>query len=85
MRCIETAAGSVHSVVTEHGEIRCHSVVLATGAWTRLFRGSWGCAIDFTPDAVPVIDAVDEIPGLLIASGFSGHGFGIGPAAAHLN
>ncbi|MER9683725.1 FAD-binding oxidoreductase [Mesorhizobium sp. M0184] len=224
VRCIETAAGSVHSVVTEHGEIRCRSVVLATGAWTRLFCGnlgidfpqlkvigsvmrtgrlegppecavagrdfafrkrfdggytiaqknaniaqivpdsfrllfqflpafrsegneirlrfskqffremntpmtwrpdqvtpfevtrvlnpkasekilseglsnlrkafpefanakveeSWGCAIDVTPDAVPVIDTVDETPGLLIASGFSGHGFGIGPGAAHL-
>ncbi|MER9056879.1 FAD-binding oxidoreductase [Mesorhizobium sp. M0910] len=224
VRCIETTAGSVHSVVTEHGEIRCKSVVLATGAWTRLFCGnlgidfpqlkvigsvmrtqrldgppecavagrnfafrkrldggytiaqknaniaqivpdsfrlffqflpafrsegneirlrfssqffremntpkrwrsdqvtpfettrvlnpkpsekilseglsnlkkvfpefanakfeeSWGCAIDVTPDAVPVIDTVDEIPGLVIASGFSGHGFGIGPGAAHL-
>ncbi|RWI89846.1 FAD-binding oxidoreductase [Mesorhizobium sp.] len=224
VRCIETAAGSVHSVVTEHGEIRCKYVILATGAWTRLFCGnlgidfpqlkvigsvmrtqrldgppecavagrdfafrkrldggytiaqknaniaqvvpdsfrlffkflpafqsegneirlrfgpqffkemntpkrwrsdqltpfettrvlnpkpskkilseglrnlrrvfpefanakveqSWGCAIDVTPDAVPVIDTVDGISGLVIASGFSGHGFGIGPAAAHL-
>ncbi|TKD40211.1 MAG: FAD-binding oxidoreductase, partial [Mesorhizobium sp.] len=40
--------------------------------------------IDVTPDAVPVIDKVDEISGLVIASGFSGHGFGIGPGAAHL-
>jgi len=45
---------------------------------------SWGCAIDVTPDAVPVIDAVRQVPGLVIASGFSGHGFGIGPGAAHL-
>jgi glycine/D-amino acid oxidase-like deaminating enzyme len=224
VRSIETAAGAVHSVVTERGEIRCKSVVLATGAWTRLFCGnlgiefpqlrvigsvmrtyplngppscsvagddfafrkrldggytiaqknanlahivpdsfrllfqflpafrsegneirlrfgreffaqmksakrwrpddvtpfemtrvlnpkpsqtilreglanltrafpefaqarsqeSWGCAIDVTPDAVPVIDAIDDVPGLVIASGFSGHGFGIGPGAAHL-
>jgi glycine/D-amino acid oxidase-like deaminating enzyme len=224
VRSIETQTGSVHSVVTEHGEIRCTSVVLATGAWTRLFCGnlgidfpqlkvigsvmrthpldgppecavagrdfafrkrldggytiaqknanlahivpdsfrlffqflpafrsegneirlrfgqqffaelstpkrwssdqvtpfevtrtlhstpsekilreglrnlqrafpefaaarlkeSWGCAIDVTPDAVPVIDALDAVPGLVIASGFSGHGFGIGPGAAHL-
>jgi glycine/D-amino acid oxidase-like deaminating enzyme len=45
---------------------------------------SWGCAIDVTPDAVPVIDTVPTATGLVIASGFSGHGFGIGPGAAHL-
>jgi glycine/D-amino acid oxidase-like deaminating enzyme len=224
VRSIETAAGKVHSVVTEHGEIRCGSVVLATGAWTRLFCGnlgidfpqlrvigsvmrthpldgppecavagqdfafrkrldggytiaqknaniaqivpdsfrlfsrflpafksegneirlrfgrqfftelatatkwrpdqvtpfettrvlspkpsarilaeglrnltqvfpefakatpkeSWAGAIDVTPDAVPVIDMVDDIAGLVVASGFSGHGFGIGPGAGHL-
>jgi glycine/D-amino acid oxidase-like deaminating enzyme len=44
----------------------------------------WGCAIDVTPDAVPVISRVATHPGLLIASGFSGHGFGIGPGAGHL-
>lgn len=44
----------------------------------------WGCAIDVTPDAVPIISHVESIPGLLIASGFSGHGFGIGPGAGHL-
>ncbi|AXS40070.1 FAD-binding oxidoreductase [Breoghania sp. L-A4] len=224
VRTIETAGGAVHSVVTEHGEIRCSNVVLATGAWTRLFCGNlgidfpqlkvigsvmrtkplegapecavagndfafrkrldggytiaqknanlaqivpdsfrlffqflpafrsegneirlrfgqaffnelamakrwtsgevtpfeklrvlnpkpsedilreglrnltkafpefagaqlaegWGCAIDVTPDAVPVIDSVEGISGLVLASGFSGHGFGIGPGAAHL-
>ncbi len=40
--------------------------------------------IDVTPDAVPVISEVDGIPGLVIATGFSGHGFGIGPAAGRL-
>lgn len=44
----------------------------------------WGCAIDVTPDAVPVISSVPTYPGLVIASGFSGHGFGIGPGAGHL-
>jgi glycine/D-amino acid oxidase-like deaminating enzyme len=36
------------------------------------------------PDVVPVISAVDEVPGLVIATGFSGHGFGIGPGAGRL-
>ena len=44
----------------------------------------WGGMIDVTPDAVPVIDAVDAIPGFHLATGFSGHGFGIGPAAGRL-
>jgi glycine/D-amino acid oxidase-like deaminating enzyme len=44
----------------------------------------WAGYIDVTPDAIPVISAVDEIPGFFIATGFSGHGFGIGPAAGRL-
>ena len=40
--------------------------------------------MDATPDAVPVISPVDTICGLIVATGFSGHGFGIGPAAGHL-
>ncbi len=44
----------------------------------------WGGMIDATPDAVPVISHVAKIPGLYLASGFSGHGFGIGPGAGKL-
>ncbi|HRE20808.1 MAG TPA: FAD-binding oxidoreductase [Rhabdaerophilum sp.] len=40
----------------------------------------WGGLIDMTPDALPVISPVPTLPGLLIAAGFSGHGFGIAPA-----
>ncbi|SAK47095.1 NAD(P)/FAD-dependent oxidoreductase [Caballeronia ptereochthonis] len=45
---------------------------------------AWAGYIDVTPDAVPVISGVDRIPGLFIATGFSGHGFGIGPGAGRL-
>ncbi len=45
---------------------------------------SWSGLIDVTPDAVPVIDTVPSIGGFFIASGFSGHGFGIGPGAGKL-
>jgi glycine/D-amino acid oxidase-like deaminating enzyme len=45
---------------------------------------TWGGAIDVTPDAVPVISGVDTIPGFFIATGFSGHGFGIAPGAGRL-
>ena len=44
----------------------------------------WAGQIDVTPDAVPVISKHDDVPGLIIATGFSGHGFGIGPGAGHL-
>src|SRR4051812_15006565 len=45
---------------------------------------SWGGMIDVMPDAIPVISAVDSLPGFFIATGFSGHGFGIGPGAGRL-
>ena len=45
---------------------------------------SWGGLMDVTPDAVPVMDQVARIPGFFIATGFSGHGFGIGPGAGRL-
>lgn len=44
----------------------------------------WAGAIDVTPDAIPVISGVDTIAGFYLATGFSGHGFGIGPAAGKL-
>src|SRR6266404_3833751 len=168
VRGIETAAGHVVSVVTERSRIACDSVVLAGGAWSRLFCGNlgielpqlsvlssvmrterldsgpeisaasrrfgyrkrmdggytvstagerlvdlvpdsfvierarasiaetfpafrnirvaetWAGMIDVMPDAIPVISAVDKVPGFFIATGFSGHGFGIGPGAGRL-
>jgi glycine/D-amino acid oxidase-like deaminating enzyme len=45
---------------------------------------SWGGLIDATPDAVPVISAIDELPGFFLSTGYSGHGFGIGPGAGRL-
>jgi glycine/D-amino acid oxidase-like deaminating enzyme len=45
---------------------------------------TWGGLIDATPDGVPVISAVDAVPGFYLATGFSGHGFGIGPGAGKL-
>jgi len=45
---------------------------------------SWAGMIDVTPDALPVISPVNDLAGLFMATGFSGHGFGIGPAAGRL-
>lgn len=40
----------------------------------------WAGAIDVLPDGIPVIDAPLSHPGLLVATGFCGHGFALGPA-----
>ncbi len=45
---------------------------------------SWAGMIDVTPDSHPVIAPIAKIPGLTLASGFSGHGFGTSPAAGQL-
>ena len=45
---------------------------------------SWAGHVDVLPDALPVIDTPDEVSGLLVATGFSGHGFGIGPGVGRV-
>jgi glycine/D-amino acid oxidase-like deaminating enzyme len=45
---------------------------------------AWAGFVDSTPDGVPGIGEVPEVPGFILAAGFSGHGFGIGPGAGHL-
>jgi glycine/D-amino acid oxidase-like deaminating enzyme len=40
---------------------------------------AWAGMIDAMPDVVPVVDRVNELEGLVIATGMSAHGFGIGP------
>lgn len=45
------------------------------------FAETWAGVIDAMPDIVPVMDSVATAPGLFLASGFSAHGFGIGPGA----
>jgi glycine/D-amino acid oxidase-like deaminating enzyme len=41
-------------------------------------RATWAGMIDTMPDVVPVVDH-GPVPGLTVATGMSGHGFGIGP------
>jgi glycine/D-amino acid oxidase-like deaminating enzyme len=45
---------------------------------------TWAGYVDSTPDGVPAIGETKQVPGFVLASGFSGHGFGIGPGAGHL-
>lgn len=45
---------------------------------------SWAGWMDSCADHVPVISNVEEVPGLILACGFTGHGFGIAPAVGLL-
>lgn len=50
---------------------------------TKIVR-TWAGWIDVCQDHVPIISKVEEVPGLIVASGFSGHGFGIAPTVGLL-
>ncbi len=59
-----------------------------SAAFSRIFPQSgtgapasaaWAGMIDTMPDVVPVVDRAETVPGLMIGTGMSGHGFGIGP------
>lgn len=42
---------------------------------------AWAGMVETSPDVVPMIGEVGDVSGFHIATGFSGHGFGIGPGA----
>jgi glycine/D-amino acid oxidase-like deaminating enzyme len=46
--------------------------------------GAWSGYVDSTPDGVPGIGESASLRGFILAAGFSGHGFGIGPGSGHL-
>lgn len=45
---------------------------------------TWAGYEDLSIDGIPVISKVEEVPGLLLACGFTGHGFGISPVVGQL-
>ncbi|HJM53415.1 MAG TPA: FAD-binding oxidoreductase [Dehalococcoidia bacterium] len=68
---VRETLGRFHRVFPNLGEVGMES--------------SWAGNIDSTPDQAPIIGPVTGGPtGLLIATGFSGHGFALGPAAGRL-
>lgn len=44
----------------------------------------WGALIDCTPDGLPVLDAFQAPSGLIVATGFTAHGFALGPVVGKL-
>ncbi|HEY1276250.1 MAG TPA: FAD-binding oxidoreductase [Thermoleophilaceae bacterium] len=45
---------------------------------------TWAGYIDAAPDLVPILGEVPSLRGFLLATGFSGHGFAMGPIAGRL-
>ena len=45
---------------------------------------TWAGYEDLSIDGIPIISKVEEVPGLLLACGFTGHGFGISPVVGQL-
>lgn len=74
---IDPTAASVMRTVESVGAL------LPAFAEARIKR-IWAGLLDLTPDALPVIDHAPGIDGLIVAAGFSGHGFGIGPATGEI-
>lgn len=74
---VNPTAGSVAATI---GRVAAVLPVLAEARIARI----WGGLLDQTPDALPVLERAPEVDGLVIAAGFSGHGFGIAPMTALL-
>ena len=45
---------------------------------------SWTGVYDVTPDWNPILGRVPQLPGLVVACGFSGHGFKLSPAVGRV-
>jgi sarcosine oxidase subunit beta len=76
-KSLAPSASQIRSIVDRVAQV----LPIAAGA---PIARSWGGLIDMTPDALPVIDAPEYLSGLVIAAGFSGHGFCLGPVSGLL-
>ncbi|MCC7022901.1 MAG: FAD-binding oxidoreductase [Thermomicrobiales bacterium] len=76
----ETALPSVQAVARA---LASATAALPALAGARIAR-VWGGLLDMTPDALPVIERVPEVEGLVVAAGFSGHGFCLGPVTGQI-
>jgi glycine/D-amino acid oxidase-like deaminating enzyme len=68
--------------VLNHALRELHRLLPQT-AEVRIVR-TWAGYIDMAPDMLPTLDALSEPSGLVLATGFSGHGFGMGPIVGRL-
>ncbi len=68
--------------VLDHTLRELHRLLPQT-AEVRIDR-TWAGYIDMAPDMLPTLDALTNPKGLVLATGFSGHGFGMGPIVGRL-
>jgi glycine/D-amino acid oxidase-like deaminating enzyme len=66
------------------GEIRSALALSFPEIAAVAFLESWAGMIESSPDVLPIISPVKELEGFFVVTGFSGHGFGIGPGAGRL-
>lgn len=78
-------AGNRYALLEEsvQGSLETAGAVYPVLAGRALARG-WAGLEAFTPDELPIIGPVPGIDGLLVATGFSGHGFALGPAVGDI-
>lgn len=84
---LATAAGTDHV----DGPVRHAEIAGALAAMSEYFPGrtwrtvtAWGGTIDGTPDALPLLDSVGPGGSVVVATGMSGHGFGVAPAVGRI-
>lgn len=63
---------------------RCHLIERFPAFADVPIAESWAGILDVTADAIPVISPAPEISGFYVGTGFSGHGFTLGPGAGHV-
>ena len=62
-----------------------HAVMWRFPGWDEAgLASSWTGVYDVTPDWNPVLGPVPGLPGLIVAFGFSGHGFKLSPAVGRV-
>lgn len=73
------------------GEVRYDDVERSLGTMAEYFPSrewravmAWAGMIDGTPDALPILDTVGPSNSVVVATGMSGHGFGIAPAIGRI-
>lgn len=75
-------------------QLHCHDLTLSAScraiegyfpllADAKIVR-TWGGWLDLTPDGVCILGNCEEVPGLVLACGFNGHGFGTGPTVGFM-
>ncbi len=87
LRPVQSASGGVLSPRPRFDDVRfCleRAQRYFPGLGGLRLRRAWSGEIEVTPDALPVIDGASGPRGLVIATGMSGHGFGLGPIVGNV-